>query len=472
MTKDARQQDGFLPVWRKDERVWIEIPAARIGQPFLFTWNVAQSVGERGLYASQMGRDLLVEWRRVGNQLQLIALNHQFRASEPGDRLALEQAFSPSLLMSGPMASAEHPERKSVLFEAGPLLGDVAGLSTRIEAAFRMSYQPDRSNSHFESTRTDPLQTSLTARLHFQTPRLPLPAWMNPAAPTPSPVPAPTPPRSVPDARSFFMSVVYNFRALPEKPMPARRADPRVGHFTDAYTDLSGLGPNPRIHLVNRWRLEKKDPQAELSEPVQPITFWLDRNIPPRYRQAVEAGVLEWNKAFERIGFRQAVVARQQPDDADWDNMDATHASIRWFVGSDVGFAIGPSHTDPRTGEILDADIGMSDVFGRGARRFVVEDRAQSAEERLAQLSQAWLGGRAPQACNFAREAATEMHFALDLLEERGLLDPQGPEAEAFVQAVIKDTVMHEVGHVLGLKHNFKASTTVSREQLQDKAYT
>lgn len=478
--KDARQEDGLFPIWRKDEKVWLEIPKDRLNQPFLFTWNVANSIGERGLYASQMGRDVLVEWRRVGNQLQLIAPNLQFRASS-GDRMATEQAFSPSLLLSGAVASAEHPERKSVLFDASALLGDMTGLSMRIEAAFRMNYQPDRANSHFESVRADRTLTTLTARLHFSTPRIPLPPPMSAAGPAPLPMSMPTPPRTVPDPRSFFMTVVYNFRALPEQPMVARRADPRLGHFTDAYTDMSELRPSQRVHLVNRWRLEKKDPQAALSEPVQPITFWLDRNIPARYRKAVEEGVLEWNKAFEKIGFKAAVVARQQPDDAKWDNMDATHASIRWFVGSDVGFAIGPSHTDPRTGEILDADIGMSDVFARGSRRFIVEDRGLASEDRLAQLTAAWRTGHAGQGgpegrgaevCTYAHEAAAHMHFALDLLEARGDLEPESPQAEAFVHAVIKDTIMHEVGHTLGLKHNFKASTTVTREQLQDKSYT
>ncbi|MFN9805775.1 MAG: DUF5118 domain-containing protein, partial [Betaproteobacteria bacterium] len=125
--KDAKQQDGFIPVWRKDERVWLEIPAAMLGKPFFFTWNIAQSVGERGLYASQMGRDFLVEWRRVGNQLQLVALNTQFRA-EGGGRVAAQQAFSPSLLVSGAVASAEHPERKSVLVDASMFIGDLPAL--------------------------------------------------------------------------------------------------------------------------------------------------------------------------------------------------------------------------------------------------------------------------------------------------------------------------------------------------------
>jgi hypothetical protein len=252
-----------------------------------------------------------------------------------------------------------------------------------------------------------------------------------------------------------------------------RRADPRLGHFTDIVTDLStDMKANPRLHYVNRWRLEKADPQAALSDPKQPIVFWLDRNIPVQYRKAVEAGVLEWNKAFEKIGFRNALVAKQQPDDADWDDMDARHASIRWFVGADVGFAIGPSHTDPRTGEIIDADIGMSDVFGRGSRRFFVEDVGRGATAQLATPT-ALPGFRHDrETCQYAHGNAAEMDFALDLIEARDELAPDSPEAEAFVQAVVKDTIMHEVGHTLGLKHNFKSSTVFTREQLQDKAFT
>ncbi|MET0333759.1 MAG: zinc-dependent metalloprotease, partial [Rhizobacter sp.] len=249
------------------------------------------------------------------------------------------------------------------------------------------------------------------------------------------------------------------------------RADPRLGHFSDVVTDLgTDLKVNPRVHYVNRWRLEKRDPAAALSEPKVPIVYWLDKNIPPQYRKSVEAGVLEWNKAFEKIGFKDAIVVRQQPEDAEWDNMDARHASIRWFVGADVGFAIGPHHSDPRTGEIIDADIGMSDVFGRGARRFYVEDTgAKPAPTPLF----ATTGRHTHTAyCNYAHEAAAEMDFALDLLEARGDIPPDSPEADAFVQAVVKDTVMHEVGHTLGLKHNFKGSTVVARNKLQDKDYT
>lgn len=466
--KGATEQPGLFPVWRKDEKVWIEIPKEAFNKPFLFSVNVANSIGERGLYASQMIGDEMAQWRRIGNQVQLIALNTKFRSSDATGKLVLEQAFSPSLITSGPVASAEHPDRKSVLVDASTLLlGDIPGYSTRLEAAYRLPYAPDRANSFIESTRADAQITTLTSRVHFATPRIPAPPL------TPAPVPTPTPPQTTPDPRSMFFSFVYSFRALPEVPAAVRLADPRLGHFTESYSNLAeDTKANPRVHMVARWRLEKKDPAAALSEPVQPIVYWMDKNIPAKYRAAVKAGILEWNKAFEKIGFKDAIVAKQQPDDADWDNMDATHASVRWFTGADVGFAIGPSHKDPRTGEILDADIGMSDVFGRGARRLASDDVSGHDHHHGA----SWMGERSrllvDQLCTYAADQASELGFALDLLALRDGLDMNGPEAEALAQAVVKDVIMHEVGHTLGLKHNFRSSTTVTQAQLRDKAWT
>jgi hypothetical protein len=472
--KDAKRSDGFVPVWRKDEKVWLEIAPERIGKPFLFSINIAQSVGERGLYGSQMGRSWMVEFRKVGPQMQLIARQVGFRGDRDASAgRAVGEGFSESLIGSTPVASAEHPERKAVLVDAGFLLGDLLGYGTRLEAAFRLPFGADRSNSYFERVRADTGLTTLSAKVHYSVARLPAPPLLPPGAPVP---PVTPPPQTTPDARSLFVGYVYNLRELPAVPMATRRADPRVGYFTESYTDLSDdLRANPRVHNIKRWRLEKKDPTAALSEPVKPITYWLDRNIPARYRDSIRAGVLEWNKAFERIGYKNAIVVQQQADDADFDNMDAGHASIRWFVGADVGFAIGPSHADPRTGEILDADIGMSDVFGRGSRRQARDDLTAplGSSERPAWREgvDKLMASSGDATCSYAVEGANELAFAMDLMEARGELEPDSPATEAFVQKYIKDVITHEVGHTLGLRHNFKASTTVSRAQLLDKSF-
>jgi hypothetical protein len=470
VARDATRQDGFVPVWRKDDKVWLEIAPELLNKPLLFTVNVSQSVGERGLYASAMARDWLVEFRRVGTQIHLLARQQGFRGDrDPASARAVAEGFSDSLVGAAAVASAAHPERKSVLIDAGFLLGDIAGTSTQLEAAFRLPFAVDRTNSYFESTRADAGLTTLSTKVHYAVPRIPAPPLLPPGAPAPQ---TPPPPRTTPDARSLFIGYVYNFRELPAQPMATRLADPRVGFFTDSYTDLSDdLKPANRVDNINRWRLEKKDSQAALSEPVQPITYWLDRNIPKRYRASVEAGILEWNKAFERIGFKNAIVARQQPDDASFDNMDAGHASIRWFLGADVGFAQGPSQTDPRTGEILDADIRMSDVFGRGARRLQREDSFGLGEKPAWQtaLDNLW-AQNAKSSCTYAADGAQELDFAMDLLTARGDIEPDSPEAEKLAQDYVKDVITHEVGHTLGMRHNFRASTTVSMAQLKDKA--
>ena len=240
----ATRTDGLFPVWKKDADVFLEIPAAFLDKPFLFTANIAQAVGERGLYASQMGMKHMAQWRKVGNQLQLLAVNQKFRAEGGGAR-ATAEAFSPSLLGSSPILSAAHPERKSLLVNANFLLNDIPGISTRLEMAYRLPYGLDKANSSIESARADATLSAISARMHFATPRIPAPPMV------PNPMGGFSLPQATPDPRSMFMTVVYSLRALPEKPMATRLADPRLGHFTESFTDLSDdLKANPRVHIV------------------------------------------------------------------------------------------------------------------------------------------------------------------------------------------------------------------------------
>jgi hypothetical protein len=452
--KDAKSSPGFFTLHQKDEKVWLEILPSQLNQPFFFSYNIPRSVGERGLYGSQMGGSKLVEFRKIGNQIQLIAKNTQFFAKEGTPQAQfVSESFSDSLMSSAAVVSAPHPETKSILIEANALLfSDIPGYQTRLEGAFRMPFSLDTRNTSFSATKNTNALTGLEVKAHFAVPKLSAPSM------TPSPVPMPPPPSATPDPRSLFVSFYYSFMPLPE-PMQTRLADERVGFFTVARTDYTtDLNIKSKAHLLKRWRLEKMDANAAVSEPKQPIVYWLDKNIPEKYRASVTQGVLEWNKAFEKAGFKNALVVKQQQATDDFNNMDAKHTSIRWFTGADVGFAIGPSQADPRTGEILDADIGMSDVFTRGARRAVVEDlgRVRGADGEL---------------CDHAEAAAQELHYALDLLEARGL-ELDTPEAEALAQAYLKHVIMHEVGHTLGLRHNFRASTMYDLKQIQDPNFT
>jgi hypothetical protein len=452
--KDAKPIPGFFTLHQKDEKIWLEILPSQMGKPFFFSYNVPRSIGERGLYGSQMGSSKLVEFQKVGNQVQLIAKNTQFFAKEGTPQAQfVSESFSDSLMSSTTMVSQPHPETKSILIEANSLLfTDIPGYQTRLEASFRMPFALDTRNTSFTSTKNTSALTGLEVKAHFSVSKLSAPPM------TSSPVPATSPPSATPDPRSMFVSFYYSLMPLPE-PMQTRLADERVGFFTVARTDLTTDAKfKSKTHYLKRWRLEKKDPSALVSEPKEPIVYWLDKNIPEQYRATVTAGVLEWNKAFEKAGFKNALVVKQQQATDDFNNMDARHASIRWFSGADVGFAIGPSQADPRTGEILDADIGMSDGFTRSARRILVDDLARPR-------------GPDGEMCEEAETSAQELHYALDLLEARGL-ELDGPEAEALAKAYLKRTIMHEVGHTIGLRHNFRASTVNDLKKIHDAEFT
>ena len=479
--KDAKQIPGYFTLYQKDEKVWIEVKPEQLNAPFYFQTNTTRGIGQSGLYPNWMLRGHIVEFNKLGNNVQLIAKNDTFTAASGTPiATAVRESFTDSILAVTTAVSMPHPERKSILIDANALLlADLPGMSTQLETTFRIPYAYDGRNSGFVKVQSTDDMSTFSVTAHYSVAKLPSPPLV------PSPTPTPAPPSTLPDNRSMLLGFYYSLSKLPATPMAARAADSRVGHFVTRQWDFTDdMAAFPRKYLVNRWRVEKKEPAAAMSEPVQPIVFWMDKNIPLKYRAKVAEGVLMWNKAFEKIGFKDALQVKQQADDATFDNNDTRHASIRWYVDTSEGaLAIGPSRTDPRTGEILDADISFSDGWTRLPRRRAVEQLAsvaqgnnhahahgakRSAEEILQGLSR----GEMPHACEFEHNAMQEAGFALDLLAARGDIDPDSPEAEAIVMEQLKDVVAHEVGHTLGLTHNFRASTIYTLDQLESKAFT
>ena len=466
--KDAKEIPGLFNLYEKDDKVWIEIKPEQLNWPFLFTANLSHGIGEQFLYGGLMGYNGFIgshsigTFRKAGNQMQLISKNLQYSAKTGSREVrAVEQGFSDSLVASAAVASLPHPERKSVLVEVNALLlTDIGSGNTLLERAFRQPYAFDARNSNIVKARSVAEETNVNVSAHYALARLVLPPVV------PGPVPVTPLPRTLQDVRSLFLGWQYNFSRLPETPMAPRKADPRVGYFTTPHWDFTGDSARiPVTQYVTRWRLDKQDPAAALSEPKTPIVFWLDRSIPDKYRPAITDGILEWNKAFERIGFKNAVQVKIQPDDADWESLDTRRASVTWMTTARPAFgAIGPRQWDPRTGEILDADIGVDVVRLRNQRNIRVEEIGAG----MANFS----GDHSHAFCAIAEHAAQETGFAMGLLEARGDLDPDGPEAEAYVLADLKDTMMHEVGHTLGLEHNFRASSIYTAEQLADPEFT
>ena len=359
--KDARRIDGPLTLWQKDEKVWIELMPDQFGQAFMLSPKIKSGLGEgmilgglMGLPVNGVGGPQIVEFVRVHNQIRLQARNTDVVA-KPGtpEAAAVASSYTTSLLAAMPVASAPHPDRKSVLIDAGSIFidRDLIGMTAMFQRGLRQGYGLDRSNSLITAVRATPEATIIETQMHFTggggSPGLPLglQALVGPG---------PITPHYLPDPRSMLIGLHFSLAPLPATPMATRRADPRIGLFNSTVLNFSDdLKLSARERYVNRWRLEKKDPAAELSDPVKPITFWVDRNVPTAYRETVRAAILEWNKAFEKIGFSNAIVVHQQADDAKTDTLDFGHASVRWMASAEPSFgAIGPSHHDPRTGPL------------------------------------------------------------------------------------------------------------------------
>ncbi len=491
--KDARRVDGPLTFWQKDDKVWIELMPANFGQTLLLSPKIKSGIGEAWVLGGLMGMSIngvggaqIVEFQRVHNQVRLVARNTDVlaKAGTPEAR-AVADSYSNSLLGSTPVVSAPHPDRKSVLIDASALfLNDLMGVGMMLQRGLRQGYGADRNNSLITAVRATPAASIIETQVHYYTSNPTMTVFGAPPG-----APVPMLPRFLPDSRSLMVSLHYSLAPLPDVPMAARRADPRIGLFTSTVLDFSDdLQLTPRHRYVNRWRLEKKDPAEALSEPVKPIKFWIDRNVPHAYRETVRGAILEWNKAFEKVGIRNAITVEQQAEDAAFDTLDFGHASVRWMMNADPAFgAIGPSHVDPRTGEILDADIafeGMSARSLRGLRAQVLPASTASSAQATGLVEPAAPfellptrkpGDAAPNAlamCMHGEVAAEQLGYALDVMEARGELDADSPLAQQFVQDYIKDSIMHEVGHALGLRHNFRASRAYTEAQLADAEFT
>lgn len=448
--KDYRRVPGYLNVYQKDERWLLELREEDFKRDFLFSAQRTRGIGERWLWSGKQLDSGIGHFVRLSDRVQWMERNTSFTARDSDAmKRAVAESFSESLRGSAPILSQPDPATKALLVDLNALvLSDFSANAIQLQQTYRQPYQFDRANSLLRSVASTTDETVLDLQSHYMLPAI---ATGAPGAPL-----QPSLPRTLPDVRSLFLGVSLAFSALPEA-MAGRAANPRVGYFQTDYDDFDREDKrDTRRYLINRWRLEKKDPAAALSEPRQPITYWLDRNIPQRYRETVRNAILAWNTAFEKAGFLNAIRVEDQPADAAWQAGSPHHAIVRWVIGSDASISLGQSIADPRSGEILGAEILLSDNHARNVRRNLpFESALDDGHDDAAFAAQSF--------------AALQESFALDATP--AVSAPDSPIAEARVLEVLRTLVMHEVGHTLGLRHNFRASAAYSLAQLEDPAF-
>jgi hypothetical protein len=278
--------------------------------------------------------------------------------------------------------------------------------------------------------------------------------------------------KDITDARYVRVKMQHSFLEMPNNDFIGRKDDPRIGYFSQEVDDLTTTKPINYKDLINRWHLKKKDPSAALSEPEEPIVWWIENTTPIEYRQTIKEAGEKWNEAFEKAGFKNAVVMKIMPDTASWDPADIRYNVIRWVSSPYPSYgAIGPSFVNPKTGQILGADITVE--WFSGSFSPTIEDlmntayTANSNEPKL-QLPFS-VKNHKHIGCNIASELHTQMITGLTALETQ---DASPEEIREMHKQFLYYLIMHEMGHTMGLNHNMKASQMLSPKEVHDKSIT
>ena len=249
------------------------------------------------------------------------------------------------------------------------------------------------------------------------------------------------------DVRNVNIKMRYSFIEIPKNDFQPRLVNQSVGYFSDRITDLTSKDATPYGDLISKWHLKKKYPSKKISEPEEPITFWIENTTPIELREYIKEGVLAWNIAFLEAGFKDAIVVKIQPDDATWDAGDIRYNVLRWTSSPQPMFGgYGPRFTNPRTGQIIGADIMLEWVYL--TNRLTIDDIFSKHENH--------------EMCYSAAFKQEDMMLAnIAVLDE-----------EKIIEQSIKSLALHEVGHTLGLNHNFKASFLHNNDDIHNPEIT
>lgn len=475
----------FTFYWDEESgNAYMEIKPEQLGKVYLC--SITREAAEAQIFdsAAQL-RNFPFVFVKAGHTIQFVHKNVRFRA-DPDKPVAkaLERGISDSIVGSATMVSQPNPDGGGFLVSPDDFfLQDIGhvGLYTGHDSR-QGGFSFDKGNSRFVELKSFPNNCEIETSVHFVG---------RGTGPT----------TTLPEATSMIHRYHFSLSTLPETDYRPRLADDRVGYFTTMYQDYNDMEKETAyVRYINRWHLEKQDSLAAVSPPKEPIVFWLENTIPIEYRQTLKEGILMWNEAFESAGFKDAIVVKQMPDSADWDPADSRYNTVRWMVRPGGYYAAGPSRTNPFTGQIYDADIRVSADMVRAVYKShadFVDPLSMLREFRglmepfrgLDELNRPGVSwdpgpldvegdvpsggiGCAEGICTYQYGKSREAAFGLGLLAARGFTDGADSRAESYIRDYLREMICHEVGHTLGLRHNFKASTMRTLEEMQQVGIT
>ena len=428
--------------WDKDKvKCYIVINRNQLDKTFLL--NLTRNTGDAYRYhGSAMMYEFPFSFRKVGSNIQMIAENVKFRADKDSVIFkAIANNITESIFSTAKIQAISSSD-SLILIDASQLfIFDFPKVSNRGK------YILDKKNSYFEKINSFEFNSELDMVFHYKGKKSDYVF-------------------TLPNSSSMLHKYHLSISELPTNNYKPRLLDDRVGHFDIIYQDYSNmLSESPYVRYITRWNLEKKNPKAKFSEPKEPIVFWIENTVPHKFRKAFRDGILAWNKSFEKIGFKNAIVAKQMPDDAEWDPADVRYNTVRWMIQPGVGIAVGPSRANPLTGEIYDADVRVSSDW---VRHYYNEYTSQVNPILNPNPVAIYDSLNHSHNCNYSFEKQNQMSFLWDYMTAKDIIKGTQKELDKFVYEGIVDLILHEVGHTLGLRHNFKASSMLSASELSD----
>lgn len=479
VVKDTEKFTGLFTLYRKKEAgrdtVYMEIREDQLDKMLMLEVTIGTGTAQSMMAVAGNPIDnIYFQFTRYSDDRIVMRMPNRFYRADKDKPIAraLERSFADAYLESFKI-EAKQPDRKSLLINIGDIFrGDIARITSIFSggrppipipglSSARTAYTLDKELTQIQNIKAFPENIVVESQYHFTgsgTQAVPFGfrAWVSDGP--------------LADPRSIPLRVTYVLLPLSETGYRPRLADPRVGYFTVDYQDFNYDNRNdPTVRYISRWHLEKADPKAPLSPPKKPIFFWLDNAIPLEYRDAIREGLLWWNKAFEKIGIKEAIVVKQMPDKPEFDYADARYNIVRWVTSPDNPYAMALPRVNPFTGEIFGAGITIDANIMRYAKLqrkdMVAPSSYFSYFEEPPKQTRPFL----PYHCEIAGGAMQQAWFGLTALQ---MLSPPGSKIDekAYANAFIRAIVAHEMGHVLGLRHNFIASTYCDLERLKNPA--